>query len=169
VSRTGLGKGQAPASPIYVVPASFLSCKKLLTLGTALFWDITQRRVVILYRRFRTTSRSQLQSSLQQNGGSLKSRSYFPCLQPFSTTRHVGLKEFSHICSLYNMLPPFLQGFQVKVRWTRNLTAFHPDDLGGNGGESRNTNKPVETCLCGYGRYDLLVRRLTTLQNTQTK
>jgi hypothetical protein len=33
------------------------------TLRSALFWDITQRRVVILYRRFRTTYRSHLQWS----------------------------------------------------------------------------------------------------------
>jgi hypothetical protein len=31
----------------------------------ALFWDITQRRVVILYRRFGTTYRSHLQGSLK--------------------------------------------------------------------------------------------------------
>jgi hypothetical protein len=33
-------------------------------LRCALFWDITQRRVVILYRRFGTTYRSQLQGLL---------------------------------------------------------------------------------------------------------
>jgi hypothetical protein len=32
---------------------------------SALFWDITQRRVVILYRRFGTTYRSHLQGSLK--------------------------------------------------------------------------------------------------------
>ena len=32
-------------------------------LGSALFWDITQRRVIILYRHFGTTCRSRLQES----------------------------------------------------------------------------------------------------------
>jgi hypothetical protein len=32
----------------------------------ALFWDITQRRVVILYRRFGTSYRSRLQGSKSQ-------------------------------------------------------------------------------------------------------
>jgi hypothetical protein len=31
-----------------------------ITMGSALFWDITQRRVIILYRRFRTTYRTSL-------------------------------------------------------------------------------------------------------------
>jgi hypothetical protein len=38
-----------------------MRCKAKLTVISALFWDITQRWVVIIYQRFGTTGRSQLQ------------------------------------------------------------------------------------------------------------
>jgi hypothetical protein len=34
-----------------------------MLMSSALFWDITQRRVLVLYRRFGTTYRSRLQGS----------------------------------------------------------------------------------------------------------
>ena len=39
--------------------------KEMSPMRSALLWDITQRTVVILYRRFGTTSRSLLQGILQ--------------------------------------------------------------------------------------------------------
>ena len=51
----------------------------------------------------------------------------------------------------------------LRLQWTRSLTAFHSDDVGGNR-TSRNINKQFETCLSGYSSYDLLVRCLTALQ-----
>jgi hypothetical protein len=52
---------------------------------------------------------------------------------------------------------------RLRLHWTRSLTAFHSDDVGGNR-TSCNINKQSETCLSGYSSCDLLVRRLTTLQ-----
>jgi hypothetical protein len=44
-------------------PKSLLQASAAMQMRSALFWDITQRRVVILYRRFGTTYRSHFQGS----------------------------------------------------------------------------------------------------------
>ena len=48
---------------IYVKPNTWFQASAAMLLRSALFWDITQRRVIILYRRFGTTYRSHLKGS----------------------------------------------------------------------------------------------------------
>jgi hypothetical protein len=54
---------------------------------------------------------------------------------------------------------------RLRLHWPRSLTAFHSDDVAGKRtSHNIHVNKQFETCLSGYSSYDLLVRRLTTLQ-----
>ena len=57
--------GKICYSFIYLTP-DFYWRRNDLSMRSALFWDITHRRVVILYRRFGTTYRSHLQRSRSQ-------------------------------------------------------------------------------------------------------
>jgi hypothetical protein len=48
---------------LYVYIAVWFVCYKLKHMRSAIFWDVTQRWVVVLYRRFGTTYRFHLQGS----------------------------------------------------------------------------------------------------------
>ena len=77
------------------------------SLRSALFWDITKRRVVILYRRFGTTYRSHLQGS----------RSTIFLLGPISCSETSVQNYYSTLCNIAGQRRSYLQhGVTMKSR-----------------------------------------------------